>query len=88
MLPYMAVNKNILSQATFGELLRRWRRVRRLSQGGLGALLVPTVHHTTVSCWESDSNLPSHKYLNQILVLTGIPADLALGLPPREAGNP
>jgi len=84
----MAAIQSNLSQATFGELLRRWRRGRHLSQADVGALLEPTVHHTTISCWENDSNLPSHRHLTQILVLTGIPPDLALGLPHREVATP
>lgn len=84
----MAPHQSLLPQATFGELLRRWRRSQGLSQSDLGTLLEPAVHHATVSCWENGVNLPSHKYLSQILALTGIPADLALGLPPREAGHP
>ena len=88
MLPSMATIPSNLSQATFGELLRRWRRGRHLSQADVGALLEPTVHHTTVSCWENDSHLPSHKYLTQLLKLTGIPAGLALGLPSGQTGHP
>ena len=75
-----------LAQATFGELLRRWRRKRGLSQGDLGKLLVPKARPSTVCCWENDVHIPSYKYLTQIVVLTGIPVDLALGLPyPEEA---
>lgn len=88
MLPFMETIQSRLSQATFGELLRRWRRGHHLSQADVGALLEPTVHHTTVSCWENDFHLPSRKYLSQLLALTGIPADLALGLPPSQAGHP
>ena len=76
-----------MTQATFGELLRRWRRMRGLSQGDLGELLKPKARCSTVSCWENDIRLPSRRYLSQIVVLTGIPADLAIGLPHREGGH-
>jgi hypothetical protein len=56
-----------------------------LSQGDLGELLAPKAQPSTVSCWENDIRRPSHRYLTQIVVLTGIPADLALGLPHQEA---
>ena len=70
-----------LSQATFGELLRRWRRNRGLSQGDFGELLHPKARHSTVSCWENGIRRPSWKFLGQILAITGIPADLALEVP-------
>lgn len=73
-----------MTQATFGELLRRWRRRRGLSQGELGELLVPRARCSTVSCWENDLRLPCRRYLSQIVALTGIPADLAIGLPHQE----
>jgi transcriptional regulator with XRE-family HTH domain len=77
-----------LTQATFGELLRRWRRGQRLKQGELGKLLQPKARASTVSCWENDIRRPSRRYLSQIIALTGIPADLALGLLHREEANP
>jgi transcriptional regulator with XRE-family HTH domain len=79
------------TQSTFGELLRRWRRHRGLSQGDFGQLLDPKARHSTVSCWENGVRRPSWKFLGQIVVITGIPADLALGvhgtgqLAPKEA---
>ena len=73
-----------LIRATFGELLRRWRRSQGLKQGELGRLLQPKARTSTVSCWENDVRRPSRKYLSQIVALTGIPADLALDLPQRE----
>lgn len=79
---------HILIQATFGELLRRWRRSQRLKQGELGKLLQPKARTSTISCWENDVRRPSRKYLSQIVALTGIPADLALGLLQREEANP
>jgi len=75
-------------QATFGELLRRWRRRQRLKQIDLGRLLKPRARASTVSCWENDIRRPSRKYLNQLAELTGIPLDLALSLPQREEGQP
>ena len=80
MLADMAAIYSNLSQPTFGELLRRWRRGRRLSQADVGPVLVPTVHNSTVSCWELGLKHPSHKYFTQLLRLTGIPPELALGL--------
>jgi transcriptional regulator with XRE-family HTH domain len=68
-------------QATFGELLRRWRRDRGLSQRGFAELISPKVHAVTVSCWENDVRCPSLKHLRQIVALTGIPGHLALDLP-------
>ena len=70
-----------LKPATFGELLRYWRRDRGLSQSDLGELLEPKARHSTVSCWENDIRIPCRRYLSQIVFLTGIPADLAIGLP-------
>ena len=69
-----------LPQATFGELLRRWRRRRGLSQGDLGKLLKPRARHSTISCWENDVRVPSRKYLSQIVDLTGIASDIAIAL--------
>ncbi|HWM95204.1 MAG TPA: helix-turn-helix domain-containing protein [Thermoanaerobaculia bacterium] len=66
------------AQETFGERLRRWRRARRLSQGAFGQLLEPKVRPSTVSCWEKGLRHPSHKFLAQIVAITGIPAHLAL----------
>lgn len=80
----MTTQQTILTQATFGELLRRWRRRRGLNQGELGELLVPKARCSTVSCWENDLRLPSRRYLSQIVALTGIPADLAIGLPHQQ----
>jgi transcriptional regulator with XRE-family HTH domain len=65
--------ENTSTQATFGELLRRWRRHRGLSQGGFGALLEPKARHSTVSCWESGIRRPSWKFLGQIVSITGNP---------------
>jgi transcriptional regulator with XRE-family HTH domain len=78
------------AQATFGELLRRWRRSRKLSQSAFGQLLNPKARHATVSCWENGSRRPSWNFLRQIVSLTGIPADLALGIPSatQETGRP
>ena len=70
----------LCTQATFGELLRRWRRTRGLSQRDLGKLLAPEVRSSTVSCWENGVRHPSWKYLGQIVSITGIPARLALGI--------
>ncbi len=79
----------LCTQASFGELLRRWRRNRGLSQGDLGKLLAPEVRHSTVSCWEKASR-PSWKFLGQIVSITGIPAHLALGIDraSQESGHP
>ena len=74
-------------QATFGELLRRWRRSQGLKQIELGRLLNPKARTSTVSCWENDIRRPSRKYLSQIVDLTGIPAELGLSLPQREEGQ-
>jgi len=74
-------------QATFGELLRRWRRSRGLSQGDFGELLHPKARHSTVSCWETGLRRPSWKFLGQIVSITGIPADLALGMPGTGPGT-
>jgi hypothetical protein len=71
-------------QASFGELLRRWHRSQGLKQIELGRLLKPRARAATVSCWENDIRRPSRKYITQIVDLTGIPADLVLGVPPRE----
>lgn len=64
----------------FAKRLRHWRSTHNLSQAAFGELLRPKVHHTTVSCWENGVRHPSLKYLGQIVVITDIPADLALGL--------
>lgn len=64
------------AQFTFGELLRAWRRNRGLSQGDFGALLIPKATQSAVSYWENGVRCPSFKFLGQILVLTGIPAQL------------
>jgi transcriptional regulator with XRE-family HTH domain len=77
-----------LTQATFGELLRRWRRSQGLKQGDLGKLLEPKARTSTISCWENDVRRPSRRYLSQIVVLTGIPADLAIALLYREETQP
>jgi DNA-binding transcriptional regulator YiaG len=69
-------------QASFGDLLWRWRRDRYLSQTAFGELLVPRVRPSTVSCWETGIRHPSRKFLGQILSITGIPAHLALGVKP------
>lgn len=76
-----------LTQATFGELLRRWRRSQGLQQIELGRLMKPKARAATVSCWENDIRRPSRKYLSQIVELTGIPVDLALRLLQREEGQ-
>ena len=68
------------TQATFSELLRRWRRSHGLSQEDFGELLDPKARHSTVSCWENGVRRPSLKFLGQIVAITGIPSDLALGI--------
>lgn len=80
----------ISPQATFGELLRRWRRERRLSQAAFGELLDPKARHSTVSCWENGYRRPSWPFLGQIVSITGIPAHLALGVygATQEADQP
>lgn len=77
-----------LPKATFGELLRRWRRRKGLSQGDLGKLLQPRARHSTISCWENDVRVPSRRYLSQIVDLTGIPSDIALALLYRGEARP
>lgn len=72
-------------QATFSELLRRWRRSHFLDQASFGQLLTPSVHASTVSCWENGSRQPSLRCLKQIVAITGIPVHLALGF---EEGRP
>ena len=88
----MTTNHPSFPPATFGELLRRWRRRQGLSQSDLGKLFEPKARVSTVSCWENDLRRPSRRYLNQIVVLTGIPADLAIDLSsqegPRSTNNP
>lgn len=81
---------NTLSpQATFGELLRRWRRNRRLSQEDFGQLLEPKAQASTVSCWENGIRHPSWRFLGQIVAITGIPAHLALKVhDSQESGHP
>jgi transcriptional regulator with XRE-family HTH domain len=74
----------MMLQASFGELLRRWRRSQGLKQIELGRLLKPRARAATVSCWENGIRRPSRKYISQIVDLTGIPADFVLGVPPRE----
>jgi transcriptional regulator with XRE-family HTH domain len=76
--------------ATFGELLRCWRRNRDLSQSEFGELLKPKARHSTVSCWEAGIRRPSWKFLGQIVSITGIPAHLALGVhgASQETGQP
>lgn len=68
------------TSATFSELLRRWRRKRGLSQRSFGELLKPQVQRSTVSCWETNVCRPSLRFLGQIVALTGIPAQVALGI--------
>lgn len=68
-----------LSRKAFGPALRAWRRQQGLSQGELGHLLAPQVKPSTVSCWESGTRHPARKFLGQLIALTGISADLALG---------
>lgn len=81
----MAINTSQkLLQATFGELLRRWRRSQGLKQIDLGRLLRPKARTSTVSCWENDIRRPSRRYLGQLVDLTGIPAELALEVPLPE----
>ncbi len=68
------------TQATLGELLRRWRRSRKLTQEAFGDLLQPHVRPSTVSCWETGLRHPSWPFLAQILSITGIPAHIAVGV--------
>jgi len=70
--------KCISTQAPFGELIRRWRGQRGMSQGDFGKLLDPHARRSTVCCWEKGSRRPSFKFLGQILIITGIPAHFAL----------
>jgi transcriptional regulator with XRE-family HTH domain len=81
--------KCISRRARFGDLLRRWRSQRGISQGAFGKLLQPHARRSTVSCWEKGIRRPSFKFLGQILIITGIPAHLALAAPPspREGGR-
>ena len=72
--------KCLSTQVSFGELLRRWRHTRGLSQKAFGELLVPSVRHSTVSCWETDTRRPLLKYLAQIVAITGISPSVALGV--------
>jgi transcriptional regulator with XRE-family HTH domain len=65
---------------TFGELLRRWRHNQGLTQEDFGQLLDPKARHSTVSCWEAGIRRPSWRFLGQIVSITGISADLALGV--------
>ena len=74
-----------MREATFGKRLRSWRRDRRLSQCGLGKLLVPKVHPSTVCCWERGSRRPSLRYLPQIVKLTSIAPEIVLGLALEES---
>ena len=80
--------KCLLPQPTFGEMLRRWRNSRGLSQSAFGELLDPNVRHSTVSCWETDARRPLLKYLAQIVAITGISPSLALGLCQDEDSQP
>ena len=64
---------------SFGAALRCWRQQQGLSQDALGQLLAPQVKRSTVICWESGLRFPARKVLGQIVALTGISADLALG---------
>lgn len=75
-------------QATFGELLQRWRQNQGLSQTGFGELLRPNAQHSTVSCWEKGVRRPSSTFLGQIVQITGIPAHLALAVPPQPRKPP
>ena len=68
-----------LTPPAFGPALRAWRQLQGLSQSELGQLLAPQVKPSTVSCWESGTRHPARKFLGQIVALTGISADLALG---------
>jgi transcriptional regulator with XRE-family HTH domain len=68
------------TEATFGELLRRWRRSCGLSQSEFGQLLDPKAGASSVSCWENDIRRPSWRFLGQIVSITGIPANFALGI--------
>jgi len=68
-----------LTQMPFGDSLRRWRQNQRLSQAGFGELLAPKVRHSTVSCWEKGLRRPSWRFLAQILAITGISPNVALG---------
>lgn len=70
------------AQFTFGELLRAWRRNQGLSQGDFGALLIPKATQSAVSYWENGTRCPSFKFLGQILVITGIPAQLVVAPAP------
>lgn len=70
----------VSTQVPFGELLRRWRHSRGLSQGEVGKLLDPEARHSTVSCWEKGIRRPSWRFLGQLVAITAIPADLALGV--------
>jgi DNA-binding transcriptional regulator YiaG len=76
---HMTTNCLPLHQESFGVALRCWRLQRGLSQDALGRLLAPQVKRSTVSCWESGLRFPARKVLGQIVALTGISADLALG---------
>ncbi len=76
----MTSERTLLRQETFGRLLRDWRRKQGLSQGDFGQLLDPKARHSTVSCWEKGIRLPSRRFLGQIVALTGIAAELALGV--------
>src|SRR5688572_15747189 len=77
------------TQPAFGNRLRHWRLKQGLSQEDFGALLDPKARHSTVCCWENGVRRPSLRFLRQIVAITGIPADLALGIAEsRQEGQP
>lgn len=73
-------SRTLSAPAPFGELLRRWRLSQGLSQSDFGELLHPKVRHSTVSCWEKGIRRPSWELLAQIVSITGIPIQAALGV--------
>jgi transcriptional regulator with XRE-family HTH domain len=73
-------SKRRLRQSSFGALLRRWRQSHHLTQTAFGRLLSPRARTSTVSCWERGIRHPSSRFLRQLVKLTGIPANLALGV--------
>lgn len=66
---------------TFGDRVRKARRIAHLSQEGLaqevGKQLRRSIAASTIASWETDSNQPGYLYpvTEALSAVTGIPAD-------------
>ena len=58
-----------MQPTSFAELVKKFRKIRSLTQKDFGRLLNPSVAQPTVARWEKGEQLPDRKYFPKIASL-------------------